>query len=276
MATGCAAFAQASSAIADDDWKDWAIAEPWRISLGFFIPNLDTTVQVSGVGGNVGTRISFERNLGLDDNKTTGILDVGWRFARRHRLTCNVFELDRSASTPASNVTIIIADTEFDVSLPIESFLDISANELAYSYSVLLDEKKDLSLGIGVSLQDVAAGIRGTALDPNPGTIINFDLDSSAPLPTLNIGFRYAFNDKWIFQSKLGWLAVEASLRDDEILKGSIINAHAGVRWRAFDNVGFFARYQLFDVDADWSERRLIYNINYDYHGPLIGVVASF
>jgi len=92
----------------------------------------------------------------------------------------------------------------------------------------------------------------------------------------LNLGFNYAFNDQWIFQSKLGWLAVKAELGEDDILDGRIINAYAGIRWKAFRNVGFFAQYQLFDVDVDFRERNAKWLVDYDYQGPLIGVDVSF
>ena len=264
------------SASADDDWKTWATGDRFRIAAGYFLPNLDTTIQVTGPEGNIGSRISFERNLGLDDNKATGVLAVDWRFFKRHRLKYSYFELNRSATSVDSSVTIIIGDNEFDVNLPIQSFFDISANELSYSYSVLFSERVDLFVGLGVSVQDIATGLQGTASFPEPGAILSERLDATSPLPTLNFGFRYAINDKWLIRSKLGWLAVEADLGGDEILKGQIINANVGIRWKAFKHVGFFGRYQLFDVDVDFREEREVWNVDYDYHGPLVGVDVRF
>ena len=269
-------IALCAPALAQDDWSNWTTGDRWRIALGYFIPNLDTTVQVTDRDGNLGTRIDFEKNLGLDDSKRTGLLLVDWRFFKRQRLTYSHFELNRSAFSIDSSVSIIIGDNVFDVTLPIQSFFDIEVNELAYSYSPLFNERADLYLGIGISVQDIAAGLQGTASSPDPGVILNETLDTSPPLPTLNIGFNYAFNDQWVFQSKLGWLAVEAELGSDDILEGRIINAYAGVRWLAFKNVGFFAQYQLFDVDVDFREVGARWTVDYDYHGPLIGVDVNF
>ena len=263
-------------ASAADDWKSWVHGESWRVSAGYFIPQLDTAIQVTDAEGNVGTRISFEKNLGLDENKSTGLLSVDWRFFKRHQVSYSYFELNRSAASDDSTVSIIIGDSVFDVNLPIQSFFDIKANELAYSYSLLFNERTDLYLGIGISIQDIAAGLQGTASSPDPGAILNETLDTSPPLPTLNAGFNYAFNDQWIFQSKFGWLAVEADLGDDDILDGRIINANAGIRWKAFRNVGFFAQYQVFDVDVEFKERGALWVVDYDYQGPVIGVDASF
>jgi hypothetical protein len=139
-----------------------------------------------------------------------------------------------------------------------------------------MDEKKDLFVGIGLSVQDLALGIQGTESSPNPGELLNAQLNSTAPLPTLNVGFNYALTDQWLFTSKLGWLAVEADLGADEKLEGEIINANIGLEWRAFRNVGFYARYQMFDVNVDITEEGLVFAIDYNYNGPVLGVSARF
>ena len=262
-------------AVQGADWEDWPTADRWRIGLGYFVPNLDTKLLVTDAGGNVGTGISFEKNLGLDDNQATGLLNVDWRFFKRHTVSYRYFALDRSATT-TSSVSIGIGDEVFDIDLPIKSYFDITAHEIAYSYSLIFDEKMELFVGLGLSMQDLALGIQGTESSPNPGSDLSSTLDSTAPLPTLNIGFDYAFSDKWLFQSRLGWLAVELELDADEELSGEIINANAGILWRAFENVSFYAQYQMFDVDVDYVDESVRFAIDYDYNGPVLGVSVNF
>jgi hypothetical protein len=200
---------------------------------------------------------------------------VDWRFFKRHKVSYRYFDLSRNADAESS-VAISIGGEEIDITLPVQSFFDITANELAYSFSLLFDERKDLYLGIGLSVQDLNLGVRGTASSPNPGEIVNSQLATTAPLPTLNIGFNYAFNDKWMFVSKLGWLAVEADFATDEKLEGQIINANVGVEWLAFKHVGFFAKYQVFDVDVDITDSDTIFAVDYNYQGPLLGLNVTF
>ena len=270
------AASQPVAAQSSNDWETWPTGDRWRIGAGYFAPDLDTTIVVTDAGGNIGTGISFEQNLGLDDNEGTGLLYVDWRFFERHSVSYRYFALKRSAATSGSTVSIAIGEEVFDLNLPIQSFFDITAHEIAYSYSLLFDDRKDLYVGAGISLQDLSLGIQGTASSPNPGEIINSTLDSTAPLPTLNIGFNYAFSDNWLFQSRLGWLAVELELDTSEDLSGEIINASAGIWWKAFKNVGFFAQYQLFDVDVDYADAGIKFAIDYDYKGPVLGVNVNF
>jgi hypothetical protein len=258
------------------DWESWPTASRWSIGAGYFAPDLDTTIVVTDENRVIGSGISFERNLGLDDSEATGLLFVNWRMFKRHTLEYRYFALDRSATTTGGSVSIAIGEEVFDVTLPIQSFFDITAHEIAYAYSLLFDERKNLYVGLGISMQDLSLGIQGTESSPSPGEIINSQLDSTAPLPTLNVGFDYAFTDQWLFVSRLGWLAVEADFGADEDLSGQIINANAGVQWNAFKHVGFFLQYQVFDVDVDYSDRGVLWAIDYDYTGPVLGVDVRF
>jgi hypothetical protein len=276
LATFAVLVALSTSTLAQEEWRNWPTGDKWVFAAGYFAPDLDTSIVVTDEDGNIGTGISFEKNLGLDDSEGTFMATIGWRFAKRHKLSYSYFQLDRSATTTDSTVTIAVGDEVFDLTLPIQSFFDITANELSYSYSVIFTERTDLSVGIGLSLQDLALGLQGTASSPDPGAVINEQADSTAPLPTLNLGFNYAFNDKWVFQSKLGWLAVELEADGGDSLDGQIINANIGIWWKAFKNVGFFANYQLFDVDVDYTERNAVFAVNYDYKGPLLGVAVNF
>ena len=264
------------AAQSESNWDDWPLADRWTVSAGYFVPDLDTTVIVTDENQIVGTGISFEKNLGLDNSKGTALLGVDWRFARRHLLSYRYFDLSRSSISTDSTVTIAIGETVFDLTLPIQSFFDVTANEVSYAYSLLFDERKELAIGIGLSVQDLELGLQGTASSPQPGAIIDSRLDSTAPLPTLNVGFDYAFTDRWLFVSRLGWLAVEADFAADEELSGEIINATIGISWHAFEHVGFFAHYQVFDVDVDYLESGDLFAIDYNYKGPVIGANVRF
>lgn len=258
------------------NWENWPLADRWTVSAGYFAPDLDTTLIVTDENQIVGTGINFEDNLGLDDSKGTALVGIDWRFAKRHLVSFRYFDLSRSAATTDSTVSIAIGEEIFDVTLPIQSFFDITANELSYAYSLLFDERKELAVGIGLSVQDLGLGLQGTASSPQPGAIIDSRLNSTAPLPTLNFAFDYAFTDHWLFVSRLGWLAVEADFAADEELSGQIINAHVGVAWHAFEHVGFFAQYQMFDVDVDYLDAGVLFVVDYNYVGPVIGVSARF
>jgi hypothetical protein len=263
------------------EWRSWPNGERLQIGVAGYKPRLDTTVVIGDKTEAVGTRVSFEENLNLDSEKSTALINGAWRFFKRHSLTVDYFALNRSSFEPASGSTIFVGDIELDVKLPIESFFDVEVFDLAYSYSLLFDERKELSLGIGLSLQKFKFGLRGVPVDIGGGTVPLDELfdervEITAPLPTFDIGYTYAFNDKWLIDANLGYLALSLQLDNDEDLSGRIISSDVSVRWKAFKYAGFRLGYQLFDVNVDYEKRQFKGELDYKYKGPLLGVEAFF
>lgn len=118
-----------------------------------FFANLETKVRLDGTGGALGTSFDFEQDLGLDDTKTRIMAEGYWRFFKRHRLDVSYFNLDRSGDG-SSTIQIRFGDEVFQASLPLQVFLDIEVFNLGYSYSILFDEKKELAVGLALSIQD--------------------------------------------------------------------------------------------------------------------------
>jgi hypothetical protein len=254
------------------EWSKWPLGDRFTIGVGAFWPNIKTEVRAVSTGDiNPGAAISFERDLGMKDSTVRPLASANWRFARRHSLHFKYFDLDRSGDT-ISNVNIKFGDEIISIGVPVESYFDIETIEFSYAYSILFDRKKDFSVGLGISFQDIKTGIRSN----DSGQIIKEDLTVVAPLPTINARFEYAFTDQWVGLVSLGWLAVEAELGEKENLDGSIWNSSAGIRYKAFNNVAFSLIYSIFDLDIDYDKRDLAGFIDYKYHGPVLGVDYSF
>lgn len=254
------------------EWRTWPLGERFAIGVGAFRPNIKTEVRVVSTGDiNPGAGISFERDLGMKDSTTRPLASANWRFSKRHSMYFKYFDLDRSGDT-ISTVNIKFGDEIIPVGLPVESYFDIETIEISYAYSILFDRKKDLTIGLGISFQDIQTGIRSN----DAGTIIKEDLEVLAPLPTLNARFQYAFTDKWSGVVSLGWLAVEAELGDKENLDGSIWNSSVGIRYKAFDHVALSLIYSVFSVDVDYAKRDLAGYIDYEYYGPVLGADYFF
>jgi hypothetical protein len=249
------------------DWRSWPMGDRFILAVGAFFPNLDTKVSARSASEPVGAEISFERDLGLDSTATRPIAGFGWRFAKKHRLGINYFNLDRSGDT-ISKVNIKIGDIDIPIGVPVQSFFDVAVLEVGYSYSLVFTEKTEWSVGLGLSLQDVDIGILA-----DDGQILESqDASVALPLPTLNTTLGYAFTDKWIGRVNLGWLAVEADLSESTDFEGSIWNGSIGMRYKAFEHFGFDFAMTYFDVDVDYYKRDLIGTLDYRYLGPVISL----
>ncbi len=263
------------------EWRSWPTGE--RVSLGYsyYKPNLDTVASIRDVDFPLGAEISFERNLNLDSRKGTSLADFRWRISKRNSLRFNYFDLSRSSFESASGARLFVGDAEIDITLPIESFFDVTVYDVSYAFSPIMTAKHDLSVGLGISLQEYKFGIRGISFDIGGitiplGQLVDERVEITAPLPTFKAGYRYAFNDKWMLDLNGGWLEVELQLDDSEDLTGRILTADAAIRWKAFKYASFRLGYQYFDVDIEYRKRALEGTVNYTYKGPLIGADVFF
>lgn len=265
-------YSAAAPAQDADDWTQWPMGQRFRISLGAYVPSLDTQVRVDRADGLIGTTLNFEQNLGMRDTAILPTFNFGWRFARRHNLGVSYFELNRSGSE-ISETEIRIGDKVFNVDLPLSSFFDIKVLSTSYSYSVLFDAKKELALSFGLSLQELEFGLQG---NPGGGQLVQENDDLTAPLPTFGISGGYAFTDKWIFRGSVGLFAVELDWDDEDNLNGNILDFNLVLFYQPFKHYRFGLAYTDFDVDLDWTKRGKFTEINYDYKGPMFLFGVTF
>ena len=259
----------ASIAHADDDWREWPLGDRLKLSLGVYLPDLDTVTTVSEVDGLEGTEIDFEDDLALDDDESTFFGSLEWRFLKRNKLTFNYYSLERDATTRTQDV-IIFDGTIFPPGIGVDSFINADIYELNYSFSFIFSERMNLAAGVGISAQDYEIGIASTLIPQ-----LREEEDFVAPLPTLNLEFQYALTDNWSIDLQGGWLDAEFDINDNEV-DGRIITANAGLRWKVFKYLGVTAGYTYFDLDGDFSDSNTEADIAVEYKGPQLTVDLFF
>ena len=273
LITTIAVLSLSGSAVAQnqDDWRSWPLADHFTITANAYFQSLNTRIRLDASDASPGTTIDFEQNLGMSDTETLPGLGLGWRFAKKHQLQLEAFDLNRSGSSIAAT-DIRFGDEIFSVDLPISSFFDINVIALNYSYSFIFDEKKELAVVLGLTVQDIKFGLVG-----NQGLgIVEVDSGLTAPLPAFGLRGGYAFTDKWIGKAGVGVFSLDLAISDEEQLNGEVINAYASIQHNTFEHVYFGLSYAYFDVGVDFSESGLVNSINYKYQGPLVTVTAAF
>ena len=258
------------------EWRSYAHGQRLTGSISAFRPKLNTRISVSDPESVIQGQIDFERDIGLDDSKSTGNLGVKWRISRRNKLRFDYFKLDRSgAGATQVQITIDPGDggpnISFPIDAPVQGFVDIEAYNFGYEFAPIFNEKWDWSVGLGLSWQDIAIGVT----DPTqPDRVAQTDV--AAPLPTLSTSLTYVINDKWLLDLGLGWLDLELDLDNSGKFEGRILALDAGVRWQTWENVGFSAGFRSFDVEADVEDTDIKGSVDYDYNGPFFGINAYF
>jgi hypothetical protein len=148
----------------------------------------------------------------------------------------------------------------------------MSVVNLVYSYSLVFDEKKELTFGAGLSIQDISFGLLGGV---GLG-LIEYASGLTAPLPTFNLRGRYAFTDKWIGQLGVGLFSFDLAITDEEELSGDVRTAYASIQHNTFEHVYFGLGYNYIEVKVDWSKNGLVNSVGYEYWGPMLTVTTAF
>jgi len=254
---------------ADDDWHDHPSGERFWLMGGAFFPRLDSVVRVDSSDGILGTTIDFESTLGMDKSKSLPVLRGYYRFNKKHRLNFGYLNLERSG-LGVSGVEIRFGDITFPANLPLNSFFDIEVYDLAYGYTVKHNEKIDIQLSIGLSLQSIGIGMQGDVVG-----VLKEETDITVPLPTFGASGDYAFTDKLLLTGRLGVFAIELDL-DSSNIAGSVIDASLTLFHKTFEHVGFGIGYSFFKVDVDYEDKNLDVSADYEYRGPVLLMAAYF
>ena len=259
-------------ASADSEWRDWPLGERLKLSVGVFSPDIDTSGSLTQKAPLiVGTEVSFEDDLGLDDSESAVFAGLDWRFFKRHSLRFNYYALDRDAATTIDR-QIVFDGITFPAGVTTETTFDISVFEVAYAYSLIFDETKDLYIGFGVSAQDMTFEILSRDLDP---IILEAGDDFTAPLPTINLGFDYALSDAWTLELSAGYMDLDVSYNDDDY-DARILVGNAGVNWQPLDNLGVGLYYSIFELDGEFEDEDNIGEFDLEYKGPRVGLDLLF
>ena len=73
----------------------WIDEDKIKLTIGSFITDYDGTFRITSSKLGLGTEISFEDDLGLEESNTVVRLDGHYRLSAKHRLEFSYFDLSR-------------------------------------------------------------------------------------------------------------------------------------------------------------------------------------
>ena len=235
----------------------------FNFRVGAYFASADTQIRLDATDGSVGTDIDFEDDLDLDDDEVMLLLGFDWRFAQRHRLELEYFQLDRGGfQTLRGNIDF--GDETFPFETEVSSFFNTNILRVGYTYSFLLDETKELAVGVGFHVTDLAMGIS----DEEDSSEFS---DVTAPLPVLGLSGGWEFAPKWSVYGRLQIFRLEVGDYD-----GSIDHLSIRLEHQTFRHVGFGLGYDFFELDIDIDDSDWRGFANYQFKGPTVYVKAVF
>ncbi|MEL7448600.1 MAG: MipA/OmpV family protein [Pseudomonadota bacterium] len=226
--------------------------------------SLDTDVTRTPSPGAQAQTVNAEDALNVSDEESVFQFDARVRLGYYHRLELTAFELERSSSTEL-NQDVTFGGREFPAGSSLNTQLDISLIRTAYSYSLMRDEQKELSLAVGLSFVNFNAGITDSEV---PG---EESLNLDATLPTLGARGSVTLGEHWTVEADAFVFAMEFDRYD-----GVMSQVSLGVDRRFGSTVRVGLGLDYFRLALDAADERADENLTLTQFGPKLYVSANF
>jgi hypothetical protein len=240
----------------------FAAPDPWdaafMIQIGAYNAVADTTIRLDRDDGRLGTKVSFESDLGGEDRKTLPTVEMLWRFNPRHAMEASVVSLRREGNTTLRS-TIEFGDRTFTINTPVNSTFDSDIVRLAYRWSPIHDDRAELGLLFGVHYTKLRSTLAST------GNVASVSEEASVdyPLPTIGARGSARIGESWRVTGFGQFLKLKVGDYD-----GEVYNFGGGVEWafshRMFAGLGY--EYYKYNLVSEKNGSRGEFNFEFD--GP--------
>lgn len=246
-----------------------AMESRWWVNAGAFLAKRDFDASAQATVGGITRDFDFEGSLGLDDDLSLFMGELGWQFGKNWGTTLQYFRSSRSAERTLEESFEWQGNT-YDVGAVVQASTRMEITRVFFSRRFRDGDTQSLRLGAGVHWLRLEGAIAGQASLNDQSTEFRRSV-AKATLPVPNIGawYRYSPSDRWMLSARLDWLS--ASIDD---YSGNIWNGSAGINFRLGENVGIGASYQYFELSGTLKEDEWRGSIKTTFTGPYLYVTA--
>jgi hypothetical protein len=230
----------------------------------FFPAAVTTEIRLDPSQTTVGTLLSAEDDLGLDDQVTQGRMEFDFRLKERNHVRVDYFKLNRFKEQPLPR-DIIFGDFIFTEGTNFRAKIDWRVLTLTYTHSFFKYDRFEGGLGLGIHI------IEAHASGGQPGTLNREEADEVGIFPTIAANFAIRISNRWSFTARGQQFSATP-----EDFEGSMADYHADVQFRWRKNLAFGLGYTMLKTDLDVfdTEQPLLFNM--ETTGPEIFFRASF
>jgi hypothetical protein len=242
--------------------------ERFRVTTGVFIPVVNTDLQVGINGGDPGTPVNLEKDLGFNSSELTFIARFQWRIARRSLLGLTYYNIPQS-STQTLNDDLIFKEDTFHVNNSVNVYFNTKIYQISYGYSILSKPKYEMGIRIGMHLVGAKTGISQKETNGNNSKSNDFGI--TAPLPDLGIWGGYMFSKHFAMNLDFAYLSLTVGNKT-----GRLLNYNLGFIYRMVKKLDLSLGYSGLNFKLDAVKENSKANFKWGYNGPYLGLTYSF
>jgi hypothetical protein len=249
--------------------------ERFRLDLGGFYQNFDTTLRLDSTALGTGTEINFEDDLGQDAHKTSFRASGYWRFGRHGRFDFGVLTFSRSNTTTISR-DIEFGDHVYHAGATVDSRMTGTQVDAYYAYSFVNTGELEVGAKLGFSAIFHSVSLDATGSITGPGGTVSGNRagDSRsvvAPIPAIGAYARFTLLPGLFISGGVKGLP-KVTISG---YSGDMLDSGAFLDWYPWKNVGFGAGYSYWKLTFERQSDPTI-RLDYSYSGPLVYLTFAF
>ena len=230
----------------------------------FFTAGVTTEIRLDPSQAALGTLLSAEDDLGLDDQVTQGRMEFDFRLRERNHVRVDYFKLNRFQEQPLPR-DIVFGDFIFQEGTNFRSKIDWRVLTVTYTHSFFKYERFEGGLGLGIHL------IEAHASGGQPGTLNREETDEVGIFPTIAANIAIRITNRLSFTARGQQFSATP-----EDFEGSMADYHADLQYRVHKNFTLGLGYTMMKTDLDVfdADQPLLFNM--ETTGPELFLRASF
>jgi hypothetical protein len=248
--------------------KSLEIASPltdhFYVRATIFPAAVSTEIRLDPNQATLGTLLSAEDDLGLDDQVDQGRMEFDFRLRDRSHVRVDYFKLNRFQEQPLPR-DIVFGDFTFDEGTLFRSKIDWRVLTFTYTYSFFKNDRFEAGLGLGIHL------IEAHASGGQQGTLRREEADEVGIFPTIAGNIAIRISNRWSFTAR-----GQQYSATPEDFDGTMSDYHADVQFRWRKNLAFGLGYTMLKTDLDVfdADQPLLFTM--ETAGPEVFFRASF
>ena len=273
---GCAAlFAllvlMAAPAVRADQNGVPFLSSRFGLSGGVYVARARTDYQQGGAH-LVGTLVSLEHDLGLEEDTDAARFDLFYRFQPRHAVGLGVIPINRAGHRVVDR-TISFRDLVFSANSDVNTKFDSRLFKLDYRYSFLNDGRVETGISAGVSTYWYYVSMEGQAslADTSGGggttQLRNSTSNIVAPIPTVGIFTVCALRKDLIFRGSAEFFSINVGDFSGKLTDGKVALDYFPLHWLGI-GVGFAGT----SMGLNYNSGNEKANVDYRYSGILFTI----
>lgn len=248
-------------------WAESPSDRAW-LDVGAFAAHVDSDLRFDNETlGIEGTRVDFERDLGLDSSRVLPKASAGVRILKRFRIEADYFQLSRSGDITLAG-SLNIDDTTFPVNAEVHSNFKTNIYRLAVGYSLVRNDNAEFGVSAGAHVSSAKFHIRG---EGPLGLGLEEHRSKSAPLPNLGVYGSVKLFGPVSLQGNADAFAMKAGH-----YKGRLFDGQVALNYRFARNfgAGLGYRYAYYKITGNTHNWHGV--LSYDYLGPVAYLELAF